>query len=409
MSHPSLPTGKNGRPLRVLMIAPTSFFADYGCHVRILEESRFLRSQGCQVVVCTYAIGRDPEDLEIHRAWPVPWRVDYEVGSSKHKIAMDLLLILACFWSMLRFRPDVIHGHIHEGALIGMLMSFLFRCPLVSDLQGSLTGEMVDHHFVTVGSAAHRVFRWLEGVIDRHAGRLLTSTNLYATLLVREFGCRQDRVTYVPDCVNTNVFAPQERDADWWAYRRALGIPEGRKVVVYLGLLAHYQGIDHLLRAAAMLCERRSDLHFLIAGFPNVEHYRSEAARLGIGDHCTFPGKVAYDQAPRMLGQGDVAVSPKLSATEGAGKLLNYMALGLPVVAFGTTVSREYLGDTGLYAIAADSSDLARCIQEALDNPAHAELGARLRARAMERYDWSSSGGLILDAYAKQLGSQPSN
>ncbi len=41
-------------PRRILMIAPTSFFLDYGCHVRILEETRALLAQGMQVRIVTY-------------------------------------------------------------------------------------------------------------------------------------------------------------------------------------------------------------------------------------------------------------------------------------------------------------------------------------------------------------------
>lgn len=54
--------------LKVLMIAPTSFFADYGCHVRILEEAQYLRDAGHKVVICTYHLGRDPEGVMIHRS-----------------------------------------------------------------------------------------------------------------------------------------------------------------------------------------------------------------------------------------------------------------------------------------------------------------------------------------------------
>jgi glycosyltransferase involved in cell wall biosynthesis len=393
------------RPLRILMIAPSSFFADYGCHVRILEEARYLQGEGHHVTVATYHSGRDPEGLSIHRARGVPWRTEFEVGSSRHKIAMDALLVARTLRSMWQVRPDIIHGHIHEGALIGLFLSKLWSCPLVCDLQGSLTGEMVDHHFVTDGGMFHTLFRRLERFINRSAPRILTSTALNAQLLQDEFGCDPERITYVPDCVNTDVFAPQPHDEAWYHLRRLMGIPDDRRVVVYLGLLAEYQGTDHLLEAAAQICSRRSDVHFVIAGFPNVDHYGGMAQALGIADHCSFPGKVLYDQAPAMLSLGDVAVSPKLSATEGAGKLLNYMAMGLPTVAFDAPVSREYLGDAGIYARAGDSSDLARCLEQTLDDVSLAKSASeRLRERARTAYDWSQSGRQILEAYAEQLG-----
>jgi glycosyltransferase involved in cell wall biosynthesis len=399
-----VPHGTPSRPLRILMIAPTSFFADYGCHVRILEESRYLEQQGHQVTICTYSTGRDLDGLTIHRSMGVPWRTDYEVGSSRHKIAMDALLGLRALRSMRDVRPDIIHAHIHEGALIGLALARLWKCPLVCDLQGSMTAEMVDHHFVRSGSGPFRMFRRIEAFIVHRAKRILTSTALNARLLTDEFGSEAARIVHVPDCVNTETFCPQSHDAQWAAYRASLGIPSGRKVIVYLGLLAEYQGTDLLLRTAAALCMQRDDLHFVLAGFPNVEHYSRMAEQLCISDHCSFPGKVPYEQAPQLLSQGDVAVSPKLSATEGAGKILNYMAMALPTVAFDTPVSREYLSDLGLYARLGDSEDLARHLEEAIDRPNRDDLGMRLRHRAQERYDWSRSGKLILEAYADQLG-----
>src|SRR5512135_2745668 len=82
----------SARSYRILMIAPTSFFADYGCHVRILEEARILHKLGHQVKIVTYYKGRNLPGLDIERTPPVPWRAEYEVGSSRHKIAFDALL-----------------------------------------------------------------------------------------------------------------------------------------------------------------------------------------------------------------------------------------------------------------------------------------------------------------------------
>ena len=66
-----------------------------------------------------------------------------------------------------------------------------------------------------------------------------------------------------------------------------------------------------------------------------------------LSDMIHFTGKVDYAHAPLMLSAADIAVTPKLSPTEANGKIFNYMACGLPVVAFDTPVNREVLGDTG--------------------------------------------------------------
>ena len=133
--------------------------------------------------------------------------------------------------------------------------------------------------------------------------------------------------------------------------RAELGIPQDRQLVVYLGLLADYQGIPQLLEAAARLRAQDVPVSFLIMGFPAVENYRERAYNLGLTPQdVVFTGKIPYEQAPDYLALGDLSIAPKISVTEGSGKILNYMAPSLPVVAYDTKVSREYLGDLGTYA-----------------------------------------------------------
>lgn len=401
----SLSRTGGGRSLGVLMIAPTSFFGDYGCHVRILEEIRALQSRGHRVAVVTYHMGRDLPEVDIRRTMAIPLRSDYEVGSSRHKIAFDLLLFGRALAAMLRFRPDIIHGHLHEGALIGWALSKLSGKPLVFDYQGSLTGEMTDHGFLRREGRWYQPVWRLERMIDHLAPQIVTSSGRASDQLHERFACDPARLTELPDCVNTQVFRPPAHDDAWKALRRAYGIPTGRRVVVYLGLLATHQGIDHLLEAAQQIRAVRDDVHWLIGGYPNVEHYVGQARQLGLADCTTFAGKVPYEQAPRFMGLGDVAVSPKLSKTEGAGKLLNYMALGLPTVTFDSAVSREYLGDLGLYAAFGSVEDLATKLLLALDDmPLCDRLGPALRRRAQEHFSWDRSGDLLLDAYARLLG-----
>jgi glycosyltransferase involved in cell wall biosynthesis len=386
---------------KILMIAPTSFFSDYGCSVRILEEARILRRLGNEVTVCTYRNGQDVPDLNIRRTPSIPFREHYEVGSSPHKIGFDLLLFWTVLFTALRRRPDVIHAHMHEGALIATIVGKLLGIPFVFDFQGSLTGEMLDHHFLRRESAFYKPLRRLEAAIDRQSPLILTSSHNGRELLLHEFGCRPERVHAMPDCVDAETFYPAAGDEEVALSERKvqLGIPPGRKVVVYLGLLADYQGTDALLQAAAQVVQRCSDVHFLIMGFPNVDRYRHQASLLNLGGHVTFTGRVPYHEARDLLALGDVAVAPKLSATEGSGKILNYMAMGLPVVAFDTPVSREYLAEQGIYAAPADPDSLAHALELALCGKAARGLESALRLRALQAYSWDCAAETILQAY----------
>ena len=393
---------------RILMIAPTSFFSDTGCHVRILEEARALRQRGHDVAICTYRKGRDVDGFPIYRTAPLPWRQSYEVGSSRHKFAYDALLVLRVFERALRQRPHIIHAHMHEGALIGGVIGRLLRIPIVFDFQGSATSEMVDHHFLNPLGPWYRPMRWLEGIIDRLPQAYVTSTHNAARLLRDEFGCPEECITAIPDCVNAVAFAPdvisiEER----CALRQSLGIPVGARLVVYLGLLAEHQGTSLLLRAATQVVRELADAYFLIMGYPNVSQYRAYGQALGLGEHVVFTGQMPYEQAPRYLSLGDIAVAPKLSATEGAGKLLNYMAMALPTVAFRTPVNQEYLGELGLYAESADEAGLAAALIQALrDVEALPPIGQAMRQRAMEHYVWDEAAHNLEWVYERVLSGQ---
>jgi glycosyltransferase involved in cell wall biosynthesis len=388
------------------MVAPTSFFLDYGCHVRILEEARALQRLGHRVTIVTYYLGRDLPDLEIIRTRPTPWRADYEVGSSLHKIAFDAFLTWTGVKVVLRRRFDLIHGHLHEGALIGYVMSRLKGVPLVADFQGSMTSEMVDHRFLDPDGPWYRWVRLLEWRIAHLPDIVVTSTQMAALILEQDFNCSGSNVYPLPDCVSLDFFRPDVLEPQTVLARRtALGIPAGRPVVAYLGLLADYQGTPHLLHAAQLLKNRGVEAHFLIMGFPGVEHYRRMAMDLEIADRVTFTGKVPYGEAPAQLALGDIAVAPKLSATEGAGKILNYMAMGLPTVAFDTPISREYLGGLGTYAApVGDSAALADAIGGLLEAPDQfPNIGQLLRERAGRHFSWDRAGRHLLKVYRMAL------
>jgi glycosyltransferase involved in cell wall biosynthesis len=407
-------TPESSRPLRVLMIAPTSFFADYGCHVRILEEAQTLQALGHSVTIATYHNGGPVAGLDIRRSLWVPGRRSFEVGSSRHKIAFDALLGARVLGLLARGRYDLIHGHLHEGALIGQVLGRMFGVPCIFDFQGSMTYEMLDHGFLKKGGRAHALFGWIERQVNAHSPLILSSSQHARRWLVEEFGCPEDRVLALPDAVNTDVFVPATRyaPAHLQNLRSLLGISPDRRLVVYLGLLAEYQGTGLLLEAMRHLLAERPQTHLLLMGFPNLELYQQRSAELGLGDHVTFTGRVPYARAPELLALGDVAVSPKLSLTEGAGKLLNYMSVGLPTVAFDTPVAREFLGADGIFAVPGDAQSLAQCLIDAL-YPANAaeerslrQRADRLRRRAIQQFSWSKAGLELTEYYEMLLRGQ---
>lgn len=389
--------------MRVLMIAPTSFFSDYGGHIRILEEIRALGDRGVEVAVVTYYKGNDVPGIDIRRTAPLPWHTDYEVGSSRHKIAFDAYLAGQALREFRRFRPDIVHGHMHEGALIGGALSRLFGAPLVFDYQGSLTAEMVDHHFLNPRGPVYPWAYRLEGAITRRLPQAILASSGQAVALLRdEFRVPAERIHALPDCADTTRFDPAlfPYVAGDHPLRRQLGLAEGVTVVGYLGLLTDYQGIPHLIESAVELKRRGENVHFLIMGYPNAERYQTIAGWRGVADVMTFTGRVPFVDAPYHLAACDIAVAPKMSTSEGSGKLLNYMAMALPIVAYDTPVNREYLDELGVYAQPGDVGSFTEAIAGLLHAPdERARLGPLLRRRAAEQFSWPAAAQHIEEIY----------
>jgi glycosyltransferase involved in cell wall biosynthesis len=144
-------------------------------------------------------------------------------------------------------------------------------------------------------------------------------------------------------------------------------------------------------------------------GYPGVPQYKKLAETLGLSEDITFTDKIPYENAPRYLALGDIATAPKMSATEGSGKILNYMALALPTVAFSTPVSREFLGDGGIYATEMSSPALAAALNRALDLSAdeRQRLGHYLRQRVIEQFSWDTAGQEIDALYQALVSGYP--
>ncbi len=382
------------------MIAPTPFFEDRGCHVQIYEEARALQKLGHKIIITTYPLGRDHGGLDIRRSVAVPFLKRIKAGPSWVKpFILDPLLFFSALRAALRERPDIIHGHLHEGCLIGWPISRILRRPLVFDLQGSLTGEIASHGFAKRSGVLYWVFHVIEGLVNRLPQAIVTQSTQMVDDLTRNFSIPRNNIMLNYDGVDTEIFAPRSKDGE---LIRRLGLPQGKRIVVYLGLMNRYQGVDLLLEAIREL-DSDSNLHFLIMGGPDSDKYARQAELFGIKSATTFTGFIPYDQAPRYLALGDVAVSLKHDDTEANGKLYNYLAMALPVVASPSQVNREILGSLGIFCSDYEVDGVAGVLKEvaALSGQELKELGMRGREFVSDKYSWDANAKRLEGLYFK--------
>lgn len=394
-------TNNADKKLKVLMIAPTPFFADRGCHVKILEEVRALSRRNIDVKVVTYHIGRDIEGIDIQRIVNIPWYKKLEAGPSIHKYYLDLLLAFKAIKVAAKFKPDIIHAHLHEGVFAGKIVQLFIRKPLIADYQGSMVGEMLDHGFMKRNSFPFRFNSWLERTINKWPQKIIFSSSSAKEFFLANFNVNPGKVVSFVEGTNTDEFHPGYNTSE---LRKKLGMPGGKKIVIYLGVLTKYQGVDILIDSINDVKRKFNDVHFLIVGFPNLEYYTEMAQKLGVSDWITFTGRVNHEDVPKYLNLADIGVSLKLSKTEANGKLFGYMAVGLPCLVFDTKTNKEILGDTGIYAEYNSKESFVEKLIFLLENEKTAkEYGKMARLRVLEKYTWDNTFSNFIDIYKDVL------
>ena len=180
-------------------------------------------------------------------------------------------------------------------------------------------------------------------------------------------------------------------------------------LVAYLGVMAPQDGVDYLLRAAARLLEDRGarDVSFtLIGAGDSFDDLVALTRELGLDDVVHFTGRIPDAEVEAILSTADVCVSPDpkspLNDVSTMNKVLEYMALGRPIVAFDLRETRHSAADGALYATPNEESDLAAKIDLLLrDEALRCRIGAYNRARFQQGFAWEYSAVVLTRAYER--------
>lgn len=185
-------------------------------------------------------------------------------------------------------------------------------------------------------------------------------------------------------------------------------LKKGRAFLVgYVGVMGKQEGIDYLLRAAAHVVKikGRSDVHFgLVGGGTSLEEMKLLARNLGIAGYVTFTGRAPDQELLEVLNTADICVNPDIANDMNdkstMNKVMEYMALGKPIVQFDLTEGRVSAGEASLYAEKNNVEDLAEKILELLDNPMMRErMGQFGLTRVRSELEWAYEVPKLLRAY----------
>lgn len=185
-------------------------------------------------------------------------------------------------------------------------------------------------------------------------------------------------------------------------------LKKGRKYMVgYLGVIGKQEGIQYLLEAAKYIKEKkhRDDICYgIVGGGTSLEELKELSVQMGLQDIVTFTGRVPDDVMLDYLNTADLCVNPDeynpMNDKSTMNKVLEYMALGKPIVQFDLTEGRYSAAEASLYAKPNDSVDMAKKIVELLDDEDRRKRMSEFgRKRIVEELSWEHTSKALLKGY----------
>ncbi len=242
-----------------------------------------------------------------------------------------------------------------------------------------------------------KVMVWLEKLTFRTADASIATNESYKRIAIARGGMAPGKVFVVrsgPSLERMKLVPPDEK------------LKKGRRYLVgYVGVMGKQEGIDLLLHAVQKIVSWRKDVQFgLVGGGTSLQEMKDLAASLGVADYVTFTGRAPDAEMLAMLGTADVCVNPdvanEMNDISTMNKIMEYMALGKPIVQFDLAEGRFSAQEASLYANRNDVEDFARKVVQLLDDPQkRAAMGAFGRRRVVEALEWRYEAPKLLAAY----------
>jgi glycosyltransferase involved in cell wall biosynthesis len=197
---------------------------------------------------------------------------------------------------------------------------------------------------------------------------------------------------------------------------REEALKQGKKYMVgYVGVIEHQEGLDFLVKVVGEIVRRyhRRDILFvIIGGGTQLARVKDLVDKEDLKEFFHFTGRVPDPVLFRYLGNSEVCVNPDLfndaSNRSTMRKIMEYMALGKPMVQTEVVEGKYTAGEASLYARPGDRKDFAEKILFLLDHPQIAgSMGASGKKRILETLRWDVQKKNLIRAYQTLLGGNP--
>lgn len=380
--------------MKVLVLAPHPYYQERGTPIAVDLLIRALSERGDDVDLLTFNEGIDHvyDRFQIYRIKPVPAVKNVRPGFSIKKIYCDIFMFFRFIALMRNNKYDMVHA-IEESAFMALLVCPMFSTPFIFDVDSSMTTQLVDK--LPLLKPVRRVFDYFESLPMRYAKAVVPMCDALADEVAKY---RNDNIVVLKD---VSLIEQQERSGRAADLKERLGITG--KVVMYIGNLESYQGINLLLQSFALASRQQADTALVIIGGEEegIEQYKGLAKQLKISEQVYFLGPRPVGQIGNYMSQAYIMVSPRTQGLNTPMKVYSYLDSGVAVLATRLPTHTQVMTDDIAMLAEADSDDFSKAMLKLLADEA---LCARLAVAAKEliqrEHSYSAFSKIVHDLYA---------
>lgn len=375
-------------PRRVCMLAYTFYEEDN----RVIRYSQALAERGDSVDAIS--LKSNPEHLAVEKVGDVlvhrmQWR-----NQKAQTRKLDFLLPILSFWlraswrlsiDHLRRPYDVVHVHnVPDFLVFAAWLPKLTGARLVLDIHDVVPEFYASKFKLPTSSVGVRLLLWMERLSAAFADQIIISNHLWREKYASRT-CSEHKCSVFINNVDTRRF-----------HRRPRTRNDDTLRLIFPGGLQWHQGLDIAISAFGKLVPRLPGVDFHIYGSGNMKaRLLSQTAELGLQGKVRFFEPVPASEIPELMAQADLGVVPKRADSFGneaySTKIMEFMSLGVPVVASATKIDRYYFDDSVVRFFESGNEDaLADAMYEVLQNETLRREMVERAAHYAEKHSWDN-------------------
>lgn len=383
--------------MKIVYITLENMSLHKGSVVHVTEVIVGLRKLGHHVTLMAPAFGKIENADCFYNLYPNTIKIMKSVGLRKKSYFISLVALFLYLFEVIP-RSEVIYTREFYVALVALLSRLLFKKKLVFEINGLASEEQK----LRGDSYGNRICSFLLRMGEMFAAKcsnlVVSVTPQISTYLINHFHCKPNKVKVVQNGANVRSFYPINNIALLREWRRKVGIEEDEVVVVFVGNIAPWQGVNILIESAFRLLSKNEKLKFLIVGDGLLKGTLAKRVKDSEWrEKIIFLGMIPYEEIPFLINIADICVAPFINQRNrktGVSplKIFEYMACGKPIVSSRIEglefIEKECVGQL---VEPDDAMSLAKALQDLLgDSNKRIEMGRRGLEIARERFSWDS-------------------